>query len=202
MATKNVKPAVEEEVNPNIENANPVITEAGDEIQGNDAVEYKNIIKKLVASGCKRINSVRIKNVNFTDKDSYTMVSFTIATPIRGFISDDNGDTYKEGMTNTIFTSLYAIAGALKEDEELGWMANALLENPQALNLILNGATVDIIQQEISAGEEFTNPFSTRNDVDPQVYDHDLIINHIIGFKLGKTGLRMADRLADKLMGF
>lgn len=165
-------------------------------------VSYQNIIKKLIASGCKRINSVRIKNVNFTEKDNYTMISFTLASSIRGFVSNDGGVTYEEGQTNTVFTSLYAIVGALKEDEELGWMANALLENPQALNLIFNGSTVDILQQEVAAGEEFKNPFSTRTDVEPQVYDHDLIINHILGFKLGKVGMKMADRLADKLMGF
>lgn len=163
---------------------------------------YQNIIKRLVATGCKRINSIRIKNVNFTEKDNYTMISFTLASPIRGFVTNDDGATYELGKTNTLFTSLYAITGALKEDEELGWMANALLDNPQALNLIFNGATVDILQQEISAGEEFTNPFSSRTNVEAQVYDHDIIINHIIGFKLGKTGLKMADRLADKLMGF
>lgn len=165
-------------------------------------VGYTNIIKKLIASGCKRINSVRIKNVNFTENDNYTMVSFTLGSTIRGFISKDGGITYEEGQTNIIFTSLYAIVGALKEDEELGWMANALLNNPQALNLIFNGATVDILQQEISAGEEFKNPFSTRDDVESQVYDHNLIINHVLGFKLGKVGMKMADRLADKLMGF
>lgn len=165
-------------------------------------VGYTNIIKKLIASGCKRINSVRIKNVNFTENDNYTMVSFTLGSTIRGFISKDGGITYEEGQTNIIFTSLYAIVGALKEDEELGWMANALLNNPQALNLIFNGATVDILQQEISAGEEFKNPFSTRDDVESQVYDHNLIINHVLGFKLGKIGMKMADRLADKLMGF
>lgn len=163
---------------------------------------YQNCIKKMIAAGCKRINSVRVKNVNFTEKDNYTMISFTLSTPIRGFISNDNGMTYQEGMTNTLFTSLYAITGALKEDDELGWMANALLDNPQALNLIFNGSTVDIIQQEVSAGVEFTNPFSTRADVPVQVYDHDVIINHIIRFKLGKTGEKMAARLADKLMGF
>lgn len=165
-------------------------------------VSYQNIIKKLIASGCKRINSVRIKNVNFTEKDNYTMISFTLTTAIRGFVSKDGGVTYEEGQTNTVFTSLYAIVGALKEDEELGWMANALLVNPQALNLIFNGSTVDILQQEVSAGEEFRNPFSTREDVELQVYDHNLIINHILGFKLGKVGMKMADRLADKLMGF
>lgn len=165
-------------------------------------VSYQNCIKKLIATGCKRINSVRIKNVNFTEKDNYTMISFTLSTPIRGFVSNDNGITYQEGMTNTLFTSLYAIVGAIKEDDELGWMANALLDNPQALNLIFNGGSIDILQQEIVAGEQFTNPFSTRNDSTVQVYDHDVIINHIIGFKLGKTGEKMAARFADKLMGF
>lgn len=181
---------------------NPVEESVNEVNESSANVSYQNIIKKLIASGCKRINSVRIKNVNYTEKDNYTMISFTLASPIRGFISNDNGVTFVEGMTNTIFTSLYAIVGALKEDEELGWMANALLDNPQALNLIFNGGTVDIIQQEISAGEEFKNPFSNREDTNIQVYDHDLIINHILGFKLGKTGLKMADRLADKLMGF
>lgn len=181
---------------------NPVEENVNEVNNASVNVSYQNIIKKLIAFGCKRINSVRIKNVNFTEKDNYTMISFTLASTIRGFVSKDGGVTYEEGQTNTIFTSLYAIVGALKEDEELGWMANSFLENPQALNLIFNGSTVDILQQEVSAGEEFKNPFSTREDIEPQVYDHDLIINHILGFKLGKVGMKMADRLADKLMGF
>lgn len=194
MAKENA--ATVEQVNVQVEN--------GAENASNEMinVSYQNCIKKLIAAGCKRINSVRIKNVNFTEKDNYTMISFTLSTPIRGFVSNDNGVTYQEGMTNTLFTSLYAIVGALKEDDELGWMANALLDNPQALNLIFNGGSIDILQQEIAAGEQFTNPFSTRNDTTVQVYDHDVIINHIIGFKLGKTGEKMAARFADKLMGF
>lgn len=163
---------------------------------------YLQVVKKLLQDGCKRINSCRIKNVNFTEKDNYTMVSLTLTNPIRGYVSNDNGLTYESGMTNTLFTSLYAIVGALKEDEELSWMGNALVENPQVLNLILNGASVDIIQQDISAGTEFTNPFSTRTDAEVQIYDHDIILNHVIKFKLGKTGEKMADKLADKLMGF
>ena len=194
MAKENA--ATVEQVNVQVEN--------GAENASNEMIDvsYQNCIKKLIATGCKRINSIRIKNVNFTEKDNYTMISFTLSTLIRGFVSNDNGVTYQEGMTNTLFTSLYAIVGAIKEDDELGWMANALLDNPQALNLIFNGGTIDILQQEIVAGEQFTNPFSTRNDAAVQVYDHDIIINHIIGFKLGKTGEKMAARFADKLMGF
>lgn len=197
--TKNVNP---NDVAKKVVDDSIDVVNNGDEVLNEESVSYKNIIKKLIASGCKRINSARIKNVNYTEKDNYTMISFTLGTNIDGYISKDNGVTYELGKTNILFTSLFAVVGAMKEDEELSWMANALLENPQVLNLILNGATVDILQQEIPAGVEFSNPFSTKENPDTSVYDHDIIVNHVIGFTLGKVGQKMADRLADKLMGF
>lgn len=162
---------------------------------------YSNIIKKQVALGAKLIKGIRVKNVNFTEKDNYTMISFTLATPVRGFVSDDGGVTFKDGMTNTIYTSLFAITGAMKEDEELSWMANSILNAPQALNLILNGSTIDILQQSVAAGEEYRNPFSSNQNAEAQVYDHDVIINNITAFTLGKIGQKMADKIADKLIG-
>ena len=85
MAKENA--ATVEQVNVQVEN--------GAENASNEMinVSYQNCIKKLIATGCKRINSVRIKNVNFTEKDNYTMISFTLSTPIRGFVSNDNGVT-------------------------------------------------------------------------------------------------------------
>ena len=175
---------------------NEVANEANVEITG-----YQSIIKKLKSTGCKLLSGLMIKNVNFTEEDNYTRVSFTLNRPVRGYVTDDNGETWKEGVTNIVFTSLYGIVGALKEDEELSWMSNTLLNNPKVLNLIFNGATINILQQDVVAGEEYTNPFSTRTDTPVQIYDHDIIINHIIKFKLNKTGEKMADKLADKLLG-
>ena len=183
-----------------------VITNEVENIVDNVAESnYHGIIKNLIANGCKRIKSLKIKNVTYEEKTTtsgkdMTQVAITLTTPIRGFVTNDNGQTWKEGMTNTIFTSLYAIGGAFKEDEELGWMANTINKNPKILNLILNGANIDVIQQDIAAGEIFVNPFSTRNDATELTYDHDVIINHVVKFNLGKQGLKMADKLADKLM--
>lgn len=176
------------------------VTPANDEILVN--VSYADILKKLLAEGCKRINDIRVKNVNVTEKDNYTMISLSLGTAIAGYVSKDNGVTYEKGNVNTLFTSTFAIAGAMKEDEDMAWMANAINAHPEALTLILNGGTVDIIQQEVPAGTEYVNPFTTRTDVEPSVYDHDIVINYIVGFHLGKTGMRMADKLADKLLGF
>lgn len=175
---------------------NEVANEANVEVTG-----YQSIIKKLKANGCKLLSGLIIKNVNYTEEDNYTRVSFTLNRPIRGYVTDDQGETWKEGVTNIVFTSLYGIVGALKEDEELSWMSNALLNNPKILNMIFCGATINILQQDVVAGEEYSNPFSTRSDAPTQIYDHDIIINHIIKFKLNKVGEKMADKLADKLMG-
>lgn len=183
-----------------VESAENVIVEAQVEQADTQVMSYQQVIKHLIANGCKRVNSCKIKNINCTEKDNYVMVSFTLSNPIKGWVTEDNGETYKEGMTNTFYTSLYAIAGCLKEDEELAWMANSIIEKPSALNLILVGGTVDILQQEFAAGETIRNPFSTKVDQDGTEYDHDVIVNHVIGFKLGKTGMRMADKLADKLL--
>lgn len=163
---------------------------------------YQTAIKNLLANGAKRINGLKIKNINCSEKDNYTMVSFTLTSPIRGYVSNDNGLTFEEGLTNIVYTSLYGIVGALKEDENLSWMSSFLLDKPDILKLVLNGATVDVIQQDVPQGTEFINPFTTRTDTVSQVYDHDIIINHIIKFKLSKTGEKMADKLADKVLGF
>lgn len=159
---------------------------------------YDAIIKGIIAKGGKKINSIRVKNVNFDEKDNYTMVSFTLAEKIPGFIQE-NG-IYKEGMTNVVFTSLYAIAGALKEDDEKAWLANHLLQHPKALCPLFAGATVDIIQQKVEAGEPYSNPFSTRTDVESAIYDHDIVINNIIRFKFGKMGEKAADKLMNIML--
>lgn len=161
---------------------------------------YQEAIKTLLASGAKKITGLKVKNVNFTEKDNYDMVSFTLSSKIKGFVSEDNGLTYKEGLTNVIFSSTYAIAGAMKEDEELSWMANYLIEHPKALPIIFNGATIDIIQKGVKEGEEYKNVFSTRDNVDPVTFDHAVIINNIIKFKLGKAGQIGASRLMDKML--
>lgn len=174
----------------------------GNVVETTSVNSYSAICKQLVAGGCKRINGIKIKNLNATEKEDYVMVSLTLNNPIRGFISEDGGVTYKEGETKVLFTSLYAIVGALKENEDLAWMANALIQHHNALNLVLNGATIDIIQQDVPAGVMYRNPFTTNPNANETSFDHDIIINYVVNITLGKTGEKMADKLADKMFGF
>ena len=164
-------------------------------------VKAANPITQLLSEGAKRIKDVTVKNLNATEKDAYTMVSLTLGTQIDGFIADEDG-VYSEGKTNIIFSSLYALVGAIKENDELSWLANTLINNPKAITLILSGAKVDVIQQRVPQGVAYHNPFSNKpvTDDNATYFQHDVIINYITNIRLSKVGNKMADKLADKIL--
>lgn len=199
MATAKQPQAVEEQIVPQA--VEEQIDEQVEQIldEANAPKNFKSIVRSIIANGANKCTNV-VKNVNITEKDNYTMVSFTLQNRVKGFVSNDGGITYESGLTNVIYTSLYAIVGTMKEDENLSWMANFVMSNPSILNLVLNGSKITFLQQEIAMGEEYINPFSTQQDPEPNYFDHDVIINHVIGFELGNMGKKMADKLADKIM--
>lgn len=162
----------------------------------------KDIVKELMAKGCKRVNDVTVKNVVVEEFDNYTRATLVTREALDAYVSDDNGATYHKGKSNNLFSSTFAIAGAMKEDEELSWMANSIIEHPNVLNLILNGSKIDIIIEEVQKGVEYINPFTTKANPESTTFDNDTIVKYVVGIKLGKSGQKMADKLADKLMGF
>lgn len=195
MPKTNFQTQVEQEVPQVVEQEQEVIKTFNEK-------SFKEIIKDLMNSGCQRFNDVTVKNVVIEEFDNYTRVTLVIKEGLPAYVSDDNGDTYYEGKSNNVFTSTFALAGSMKEDEDLSWMANVINEHPSVLNLILNGSKVDIIVQKVAQGEEYINPFTTKKDAEATTFDNDTIIKYVVGIKLGKTGQKMADKLADKLMGF
>lgn len=185
-------------------NEEPIQTPINSLVEGNNEIvaanNYLGIIKQLIADGAKKISKLMIKNVNVTELDTHTRVSLTLTSKVPAYVSDDNGITFEKGESNIIFTSSFAIAAAFKENNDLAWLGGYVSTNPKMLPMILCGSEVTILQREYEAGEDVTNPFSTRTDSVPTVYDHDIIINDIIDIKLGKTGEKMANQFATAMM--
>lgn len=181
-----------------------------DDVNANDPIDikdeeqvlsYKDKIRNCIADGWTKISGLIVKNVTFEERDNYTAVMISLNKPIDGYISKDEGITYKKGKTNVIFTSTFAIAGMLKENPDLSYLANILNENPKGLSVILNGAEISILSKEIAAEEVYVNPFTTIEEKEGTAFDHDLIINHIIGCKLSKSGAKFAERAALAMLG-
>lgn len=157
------------------------------ENEGKDQVlDYAKRIKELVADGWKRRVGIKVKNVNAEEHDNYWSVVLTLTQSIPGYVRNEETDEYELGNTQLVFTSNYNLAGCIKENDELSFLGNTFRDKPKAINMLLNGGTIDIISKEVAEGEEYINPFAT--DAEPVVFDHNTIINMVVGMSLGKNG--------------
>ena len=150
------------------------------------AVETNNVVKDLV-----------VRNINVTECETYDRVSITLDKPVKAMVAQEDG-SYVEGESNIIFIGNYSLVGALKENEDAAFAGNHLIKHPKALNVVLSGAKINIIQEAVSAGQEYTNPFS--NNAAPTVVQHDSFYNHPFNIRLSSFGLKMLDKLAEKML--
>lgn len=184
-----------------------IVAPATEEVK-NEVMETKTssiktvsqVIKDLLANGCKRIVNMRVKSAKVTEKDNYTMVSLTLEKPITGYVSDEDG-VFEKGETNVIFASTYSLAATLKESDDTAFAANTLVENPKGFEVILAGARIDVIQQEVSADELYVNPFSSRSEDEGEALGHDTIINHIVSINPSNNARDLLKLMALKMMG-
>lgn len=193
MAEKNAQ--VEEPV---VETAAPQVEEQGEE-QGNEK-SFKDICNEIIANGGNRIRGLKVRSCKITEQDNYTMVSLTLDRKVKGYRADENTGIFEEGLTSVIFTSSYSLASVIKNDGEIAFCANSLVENPRGFEVVMSGATIDVIQQPVAADELYKNPFSSSN-AEGVALGHDTIINHIVDIKPSSRALAVLDRMALAMLG-
>ena len=159
----------------------------------------KQVVAELLAKGCNKIAGIRVRSSIVTPKDNYVMVSLSLERGIPGYVSEADG-VFAKGETATVFASSYSIASVLKDNDETAWAANQLIQNPKGLEVILAGAKVDLVQEEVSADEIYKNPFSS-SDADGQSLGHDTIINHVVKIEICQKAKQMLNMLAMNMMG-
>ena len=120
-------------------------------------MEKKEIIAELLKNGGKSVKDLKVKNVTVTRCENYVRLGITLDKPVAGMVTKDNV-TYEEGETNVIFVSLYSITSLLKDDDNAAFAANHLTQHPEAMSVILSRAKIDIIQEPVTAGQEYKNP--------------------------------------------
>lgn len=162
-------------------------------------MEKKEIIAELLKNGGKSVKNLKVKNVTVTRCENYVRLGITLEKPVMGMVTKDNGVTYEEGETNVIFVSLYSITSLLKDNDDAAFAVNHLVEHPEAMTIILSRASLNIIQEIVEAGVEYKNPWSTNTEA--TVFDHKVIIPHVIDVSLSEFAIRKLDKLADSLLG-
>ena len=162
-------------------------------------MEQKEVIAQLISNGAEPVRDLKVKNITVSQQENYVRIGITLDKPVKGYVSAD-GITFEEGETKVIFVSLFSIISLLKDDDDAAFACNHLLKHPDSMSVVLNRATIDILQESVVSGEEYRNPWS--ENAEATVFDHDTIINHIIKIKLSDFAIRKLDKLADSLLGF
>uniref|UniRef100_A0AAU8ML08 Coat protein n=1 Tax=Geladintestivirus 2 TaxID=3233134 RepID=A0AAU8ML08_9CAUD len=162
-------------------------------------MEKKLVIESLLKKGAELVKDVKVRNVTVTPQENYVRLGITIDKSIKSFVTKDEGVTYEEGETKVIFISLFSVASILKDNDDVAFAVDSLIKNPDSIKIILSRATINIIQEYVTGGEQYVNPWSD-NPI-PTVIEHDAIINHIIDIKLSEFALKKIDKLADAMLG-
>lgn len=161
-------------------------------------MEKKNVVEQLLKQGSQLVKNLVVKNVTVTPKENYIRLCLTLDKPVKGYNADDDGN-YTLGETKFIYVSLFSIAAILRDNEEASFAVNHIIKKPSSIEVLLNGARVDIIQQSVKAGEEFVNPWS-ENDTE-RVFDHDTLINHVINITFTQRSISLLGNLAESMLG-
>lgn len=163
-------------------------------------MEKKNVIESLIKAGAKSVKNLKVKNVNVVPQENYVRVSLSVDKPIRGFVAQEDG-TYKEGESKVIFVSLFSIVAQLRDDENASFAVNHILSHPEAVTVLLSGAQLNILQEDVAAGQEYKNPWSEKENAVTTTFDHDTIINHIVDVKMNERAYKMLEKLAEVMLG-
>lgn len=185
----------EKKVAPEAQVAEEVITAS---VTANNSFEA--IVAKLSANKENTTyRGLKVRNVVVNlDDEEYPRITLVLNQEVNGYNLE--GDKYVLGKTKNVFTTAFNIAGVLKENEDTAMLGNYIVRNPRVAENLLSGATINLVQIPVKAGEEYRNPFSTRTDAEAYVSEHDWISNCVISIKLGVIGNKVVDKLIDRIV--
>lgn len=165
---------------------------------------YSEIIARLAKEEKNlSVKNLKVRGINIEKKvtvnGEYFQISFTINSPVKRLVTTQNEDgeliTTEEEST-IIFTTDIALSGVIRRTE-YSFLSSYLREHHSAYQVLIPGATIDIIQEYASG--EYRNPFSSTDKT--TVLENPTYINHIVDIQFGKLAerqiIRIADRIAD-----
>lgn len=128
----------------------------------------------LGRSDCKSYPSCVITNVVASEKTEGNLTIVVNKNIPQYILNNDNGE-YEMSTTKNVFTSTIQLAALLKSQGEM-LLAKAVLDgNINIILAILKGARISVIAHELAAGEEFVNPYATREPSEYTVTDRNRV---------------------------
>ena len=159
---------------------------------------FETVSAELKKVKANNVVTTTVRNINVTDMTTWQRVSITLNTPVKGYIADDDGN-YSEGEVNVIFVSSFSVVAAFRNNPKTAFAGNYIAEHPNCLQVLLSGAKIEIVQEAVSEGKEYSNPWS--NNPTPAPVEHDSYYNHITDIiELSDVSVELLKELARMIM--
>lgn len=155
----------------------------------------EEICKELESKGYSRINNIIVLSARVIDENKNALIELTLADNVKGINSKQ-----EKINTNVIYSSVYHLAKVIRENEQIAFAYNSLVERPKGFEVIMKGTQIDLIQQFVTAGELYKYPF-TEKEIEGVVFEKDMIINHVVKLSPSNLTLELLDQLALKMLG-
>ena len=161
-------------------------------------INFNDAVASLRKAGAKSETDVIVKNITITDCNNWTKVALTLNREVDGAVTDEDGN-WSIGKTNVVFMSLYSIVGTLKNTDDTLAVASYIAKHPTSLQIILSGAKIELLQQEVKANETYINAF-TGEETEHES-DHDSLFNHLVDVEFSCKGRIAIEKIEDHLLG-
>lgn len=164
-------------------------------------MDTQKVLSQLMAvKGNENVKDLVVRNINTKDMSTWTRVSVTLDKLVKGYVVDQETGEYVIGNTNVIYVSTFSLIAAMRENPDLAFAGNHLIEHPLAIGVVFGGAKIDVILEKVTENQEYKNPFS--DNATEVIIEHDNYFAHIHNIRLSERGLKMIDKIADKMLGF
>ena len=162
--------------------------------------DVKKVIADLVKDGAVLVKDATVKSITVgnykSNKDVYRL-NITIDKEVDAMVDDGNG-VYNDGKANIIFVSVYSLSRIIADNEELAFCRARLMANPEAFEMLLSYAKVDVLVVKVAEGEVEANPFSSKEPNDDNKVEQDGYRYYITNIELGRMGKKFIERLEQK----
>lgn len=166
-------------------------------------MSVNEICQAAVREGGKIVKSVKIEDavvsIDDSSEDKPAQVTIKFEQPcVKAYVANEDG-VFEERIVDYIVVRTYAISGLFKKAHK-GYLGRYIVRKPTALELLLPGAEVDVLQQPLEANHWYYNPFSTKETTTARRYATNRIINNIVGIVFDAQGKKQIEKIEDKLL--
>ena len=120
-----------------------------------------------------------------TDDEAKALLKEKIAD-LKAFADSLNFDDWVVGKVNRVFISNFDVIGMLRQSPNTKFLIEPVQADETIIKSLLNQATVNVIAEEVHAGEDYYKPFS-NNDVAYEV-QHDSVYHSCYNLHLSSYG--------------